>query len=1098
MNRKFIKALTSNIMIIAIILGQVTQVSAIEQTTKFTQHSEVTSLSVSENFLETTTGSAIDENKYFEDEIVVTPGAIKISHLAAGSYHSLQIETGGTVWAYGRNNYGQLGDGTTTNRTAAKQVKGIHNVVNVAAGDSHSIALNNDGTVWAWGDNRYGQLGDGTSSADRYVPVQVKGINNITEISANGYNSVALKSDGTVWIWGYNGHGQLGNGTTTNSRLPIQVEGLSDVISVSAGRDFCLAAKSDGTVWAWGYNAFGQLGDGTTKDSTQPVNVKYLNDVKKVYAGDNHCIALKIDGTVWTWGYNTYGQLGDGTRESKKVPVEVKKLNCITYISAGYEHSIAVKEDGTVWAWGLNSDMQLGNGATAYGTSLPIQIIGLNDAITVAAGDGHSAALRDDGVVWAWGDNRYGQLGNGTTVNTGTPVLSKDITLPTLPTNLLAKVDENGNPVITWMESIEEDILAGYQIKRDNLIVATTTGTSFTDTSINIELDKIYVYIITAIDVTGNSSEEAIIVINDNEAPSTPEDLKVISKSGSTVSIEWKASTDNLWVDGYAIYRDGQKIGDSKDTSFTDLAVTGITNYQYYVKAYDKSNNFSDESNPINVTTDLLKFISIAGSYHRLQVEAGGTVWACGRNNNGQLGDGKITNRTTIQKVNGINSVVNVAAGYSHSIALKDDGTVWAWGNNEYGQLGDGTLIRRNAPVRVQDLNNIIEISANGYNDIALKNDGTVWIWGNSGNTSNRLPMQVKGLSNVISVAAGKNFYLIAKDDGTVWTWGYNEYGQLGDGTLIDRHVPTQVQDLNNIIEISANEYISIALKIDGTVWIWGRNGTTNSKLPMQVKGLSDVTSVEAGYNFCMAAKIDGTVWAWGDNEFGQLGNESIKYWSSTPNQVNRLTDVKSLVAGINYSAALRDDGTVWAWGDNRYGQLGNGTTVNTGTPVLSKDITSPTVPTNLSTKMDEYGNAIVTWTASKDGDIIREYQIKRDNIIVSTTTGITFTDTSKDIELGKTYVYSITAIDASGNMSEEASTTFDRTSTIVNGDINNDTVVDSLDLALIKMHLLQVKTLTEDKLLAADFNCDRCIDALDYASLKMHLIEKPVEGFQQ
>ena len=290
----------------------------------------------------------------------------------------------------------------------------------IAAGQGQSIALKSDGSVWAWGDNSAGQLGNGTTTSSQ-TPVQVSDIGSATAVAAGDDHSVALESDGSVWAWGDNAAGQLGNGTTTSSSTPVQVNGLQSVSAIAAGGNHTVAVKSDGTVWAWGGNSDGQLGDGTTINSSSPVQVTGLTGVTAVAAGADDTIALKSDGTVWAWGDNSDGQLGDGTTTNSSSPVQVTGLSGITAVASGAYHTLAVKSDGTVWTWGDNSDGQLGDGTTTN-SSIPVQVTGLTGVTRIAAGNDHTVAAESNGTAWAWGDNSVGQLGNGSTTNATTPV----------------------------------------------------------------------------------------------------------------------------------------------------------------------------------------------------------------------------------------------------------------------------------------------------------------------------------------------------------------------------------------------------------------------------------------------------------------------------------------------------------------------------------------------------------------------------------------------------------------------------------------------------------------------------------------------------
>lgn len=403
------------------------------------------------------------------------------------------------LYACGRNDYGQLGDGTTTSSTTVKPIQLPAYPVDVAGGGFFTIAVLENGTVWAWGYNGFGELGDGTTT-NRLTPTQVLGVGGSGYLSGaisvaaipaavtytyyggalalSGGSSLALLSDGSVVAWGYNGQGQLGDGTTVNKSYPVAVSGLPPAIMIAAGGGASRDASSgfsyilgtsyaltqDGLVYAWGFNGQGQVGDGTTQNRLTPVKVSGLTNVVSIAAGSRgayylyapplggHALALRADGTVWSWGSNNNGQLGDGTTTDRYTPVQVSGLSDVVAIAAGgvaryyYDgnyanyggHSLALKSDGTVWAWGNNSYGQLGDGTTTNRTT-PVQVVGLSDVVAIAAGAFHSLARKKDGTVWAWGLNDSGQLGDGTTTNRTTPVRVANIT----GNNLIWKIAAN-------------------------------------------------------------------------------------------------------------------------------------------------------------------------------------------------------------------------------------------------------------------------------------------------------------------------------------------------------------------------------------------------------------------------------------------------------------------------------------------------------------------------------------------------------------------------------------------------------------------------------------------------------------------------------
>lgn len=358
--------------------------------------------------------------------------------ISAGFNHTLALKSDGAVWAWGDNTSGELGNGSSgDNSFLPVQISNLSNIIAISAGgqwnptteatEGHSVALKSDGTVWAWGYNGYGQLGDGTT-VNRPTPVQVSGISDIIAIACGYGHTMALKSDGTVWAWGLNDEGQLGDGTTTNRTIPVQVSSLSDVIAIECGGYHSLALKSDGMVWVWGYNGNGELGDGTTVNRYTPTQVTGINNVIAVAGGQYHSIALKSDGTIWAWGINWFGLLGDGTTTNRKTPVQVGELSDVSAIAGGGYHTIALKSDGTVWTWGRNDKGQLGEPTTDE-RATPGQVSEFSDCTDIDGGGEFTIALKSDGTVWGWGANWSGQLGNGKTGNRSSPVQVKNLNL---------------------------------------------------------------------------------------------------------------------------------------------------------------------------------------------------------------------------------------------------------------------------------------------------------------------------------------------------------------------------------------------------------------------------------------------------------------------------------------------------------------------------------------------------------------------------------------------------------------------------------------------------------------------------------------------
>lgn len=312
-------------------------------------------------------------------------------------------------------------NGTATLTVEPNQpAAGLSSVQRVAEGPDATSALRTDGTVWAWGYNGSGQLGNGTTTSSA-VPLKVTGLTGVQDITETGDATFALKVDGTVWAWGSNFAGELGNGTTADSAVPVQVSGLRNVQSIADTDNAGFAVKTDGTVWAWGANFNGQLGNGTTTDSAVPVQVNGLTGVQQITAKDGSVFALKTDGTVWAWGSNGSGQLGIGTTTDSATPVQVRGLTGVKSVTAAGSFSLALKLDGTVATWGYNFDGELGNGTTTN-SAIPVQVSGLGGVESISAASFGPIVLKTDGTVWDWGYNHFGGLGNGTTTNSAIPV----------------------------------------------------------------------------------------------------------------------------------------------------------------------------------------------------------------------------------------------------------------------------------------------------------------------------------------------------------------------------------------------------------------------------------------------------------------------------------------------------------------------------------------------------------------------------------------------------------------------------------------------------------------------------------------------------
>jgi M6 family metalloprotease-like protein len=292
--------------------------------------------------------------------------------------------------------------------------------VKIAAGGSHTADIQTDGSLWAWGQNNNGQMGDDTIIG-KAVPVRVGTDNDWVSVSAVGSSTLALKRDGSLWAWGRNIYSLLGDGTNIYKTIPVRVGTDNDWSAVALGYYHAMGLKSDGSLWAWGDNTFYQLGDGTMIPQAVPVRFGEDNDWSAVSAGAFHTMALKADGSLWAWGRNHCGQLGDGTDKEKSTSVQVGTDNDWAALAAGYTYTAALKSDGSLWTWGYNNCGQLGDGTNAN-KNTPVRVGADNDWSAVSAGQYYALATKKDGSLWAWGDNANGQLGDGTNISSNIPV----------------------------------------------------------------------------------------------------------------------------------------------------------------------------------------------------------------------------------------------------------------------------------------------------------------------------------------------------------------------------------------------------------------------------------------------------------------------------------------------------------------------------------------------------------------------------------------------------------------------------------------------------------------------------------------------------
>ncbi len=680
--------------------------------------------------------------------------------------HTLEIKNG-TLWAWGSNIYGQCGDGTTNAIVTPTQMGTDNDWVSVSAGTSFSVGLKANGTIWAWGINNNGQMGNGVTGSNILVPTQVGSVNTWISISAGGDHVLALKSDGTLWAWGLNSSGQLGDGTATARYSPTQIGSDDKWVTISAGNAHSTAIKSDGTLWAWGYNFYGLLGDGTNTNKNTPTQIAVGTYWLLVSAGGNHTMALKNDGTLWTMGYNNKGQLGDGTTTNRNIPTQVGALNTWSTIEAGGNNSYAIKADGTAWAWGSGTNGQLGDGAT-LDRNTPTQIGVDNKWVGISAGGTFTMGFKSEGTLWAWGSNTGGRLGNGNITDQPTPVQ-----ITTDDKWLMITAGEWNNVGIktdgtiwTWGDNTYGQLGDGTLIQKNKPIKIGSNNTwagVASGRGFNLALRT-----------------DGTLWAWGNNGFGQLGDGTTINKT-SPIQI----GTDNNWVSVFAGYAHSFAI-----KSDGTLWAWGWNN-----NGQLGDGTTVNKSSPVQIGSNKWTSIS-AGVGHTMGIRYDGTLWAWGMNSTGQLGDGTTVAKTSPVQVGSGVRWTNITAGYYHSFGIRSDGTLWAWGNNAASQLGDGTSVDKTSPTQLGSDNKWIFGSASRYDCHFIKSDGTLWAWGSNpyGQAGNgsvsalNTPTQIGTNTNWVYFSQGKEHGVGLKADRTNFcAAGYNLYGQLGDNTTTDK-----------------------------------------------------------------------------------------------------------------------------------------------------------------------------------------------------------------------------------------------------------------------------------------------------------------------
>ena len=705
--------------------------------------------------------------------------ALQPQSIAAAAEFSCGLTYSGEAYCWGYNGYGQLGDGTTTDRWSARHVSGAIAYRQISAGGwelwqagtvsypGHACAITSAGAAYCWGDNRYGQLGDGTTT-DRHVPTMVSGGFAFAQISVGAGSTCGVTTTGDAYCWGLNTYGQLGDGTMTGRSTPQPVGGGLKFAQISTGGSVpwteivahTCGVTTTGLAYCWGANSMGEIGTGVfpvfpATGVSSPGQVAGGMTFKQISAGGDHTCGVTTTGVGYCWGNGMEGQVGNGVYSAPNAsPVAVTGGLAFASITAGALHSCGFTSTGLAYCWGNNHTGQLA-ASVGYQTAWPAAVYGTFSGTQLSAGLKHTCAVTVIGVPYCWGDDQFGEIGNGQGGPGGVA----------------------GIPVRVQANPTFQTLGAGYQ----HACGLTATG-------------EVYC---------------------------------------------WGSNGTGQLGDGTTTHR---TVATKMEAG---LAFTQVS----------------------------------AGELHSCGLGAGGTAFCWGWNHYGQLGDGTTVDHSSPSPIFG-HTFASLDVGGEHSCALTSDGAAWCWGYNTNGQLGDGSTTDRSTPTLVAGGHAFQKISAGTSHTCGLTSSGEAYCWGRFGSVESHTAMLVENAPAFTDLTTGDRFTCGLTSTGAAYCWGIN-LGQLGDGTTNSQYYPTLVLGGHTFKQVSAGSYDTFGVTTANEPFSWGWNlrgelgdGTTTPRLvPNPVSGGFAFEKMSGGGDFACASTTAGVAYCWGANDYGQLGD---------------------------------------------------------------------------------------------------------------------------------------------------------------------------------------------------------------------------------
>ena len=680
----------------------------------------------------------------------------------AGGFNTCGLKADGSLWCWTNDGSGQLGNGDPMeNSTAPVEVIGGPWKKASIGGVASVCAIKADDSMWCWGDANFGILGNGLATGNQSSPYAVSGGGTWSDISLAYFQACGIKTDGTLWCWGTDQNGALGNGAAGNSNVPDQEStGATDWAQVAAGGSFTCAIKTDGTLWCWGAGANGRLGNGGTADQPSPVQESTgATDWAQVAAGGGFTCAVKTDGTLWCWG-NASDGMGDQLNPNQEATAATDWAR-VEASDNWYQHACALKTDGSLWCWGANSYGELGDGTTTNSNSIVAALPG-SAWTDFDIGSGHTCGIKTDGSRWCWGENGQGQLGSSSTSgNHDAPVQIGTADWKEV------SVGWGGDTAFTCGVQSDDSLWCWGNDGAGELANGAVTG-----------------------------NQTSPYAAGDGGAWK-----KLAAATGYGEHVCGIQTDDSLWCWG-SDYNGELGNGAVTGSQASPGAVSGGGTW------IDISTGSHYSSGPLSCG-----------------IKTDGSAWCWGTDNNGQIGNGGPSgDRTTPTSVSGGGTWLQISVGGMHACGIQDDDTGWCWGNDDNGQLGNGATIGdQNSPVAIAGGYSWKQISAGVVYTCGIQTDDSLWCWGWVGGDSPTLVDA--GPWKYVAAGGWAIHTCAIKSDDTLWCWGVDDSGQLGNGPVSgNQGSPYPVAGGYTWKTVSVGANISCGITSANKLMCWGSN----------------------------------------------------------------------------------------------------------------------------------------------------------------------------------------------------------------------------------------------------------------------------------